>query len=76
MPSKRVLIGGSAVPLRDDRDASWKEYGVECLQGWGMTEMSPLGTVWPAQARALELLDEEQLAITRQAGPSRCSASR
>jgi acyl-CoA synthetase (AMP-forming)/AMP-acid ligase II len=41
---ERVLIGGSALPealLRAYED----EYGVVMQQGWGMTEMSPLGTV-------------------------------
>tara|TARA_R110002073_G_scaffold26260_2_gene86298 strand:+ start:4356 stop:5999 length:1644 start_codon:yes stop_codon:yes gene_type:complete len=41
---ERVLIGGSALPealLRAYED----EYGVIMQQGWGMTEMSPLGTV-------------------------------
>ncbi|MFL1407166.1 long-chain-fatty-acid--CoA ligase [Marinobacter sp. M1N3S26] len=40
----RTLIGGSAVPksmIEDFRD----NFGVEAIQGWGMTEMSPLGTV-------------------------------
>ena len=41
---KRTLIGGSAVPLSMIRDFKL-EYGVDVLQGWGMTEMSPLGTV-------------------------------
>jgi len=41
---KRVLIGGSAAPealLRAFRD----DYGVEMTHGWGMTEMSPFGTL-------------------------------
>jgi fatty-acyl-CoA synthase len=41
---ERVLIGGSALPealLRAFED----NYGVIMQQGWGMTEMSPLGTV-------------------------------
>jgi fatty-acyl-CoA synthase len=39
---KTLLIGGSAVPpsLFDD----FKKRGIAILQGWGMTEMSPLGT--------------------------------
>ena len=41
---KRVAIGGSAVPeavLRAFED----EYGVEVIHAWGMTEMSPIGTI-------------------------------
>ena len=37
---KRTLIGGSAVPLAMI-ERFWKEHGVEVVQGWGMTEMSP-----------------------------------
>jgi fatty-acyl-CoA synthase len=61
---KRVLIGGSACPeslLRALQD----EHGIEVVHGWGMTEMSPLGTATmptaaidalPAEARrALQL---------------------
>ena len=41
---KKVLIGGSAVPeamIRIFHD----EFGVEVVQGWGMTETSPVGTI-------------------------------
>ena len=41
---QRVVIGGSAVPetiVRGFRD----EYGIEVTHAWGMTEMSPLGTL-------------------------------
>ncbi len=41
---KRVFIGGSAAPeslLRALED----DFGVEVLHAWGMTEMSPIGTV-------------------------------
>ncbi|HVK81029.1 MAG TPA: long-chain-fatty-acid--CoA ligase [Verrucomicrobiae bacterium] len=41
---KRVVIGGSAVPEAVLR-AFEEDYGVEVLHGWGMTEMSPMGTV-------------------------------
>ncbi|SFS81939.1 long-chain-fatty-acid--CoA ligase [Brevundimonas viscosa] len=41
---RRVLIGGSAVPeslIRAFHDG----YGIEVIQGWGMTETSPIGTL-------------------------------
>ncbi len=41
---KRVLIGGSAVP-RAMIKTFWEDYGVEVFHAWGMTEMSPVGTV-------------------------------
>ena len=46
---KRTVIGGSACPPAMIR-AFETEYGVEVLHAWGMTEMSPLGTV--AQLKA------------------------
>ncbi len=41
---KRTLIGGSAAPRAMITEFREK-HGVEAIQGWGMTEMSPLGTV-------------------------------
>ena len=41
---KKVLIGGSAVPEALIR-AFHDEFGIEVLQGWGMTETSPIGTL-------------------------------
>jgi len=47
---KRTVIGGSACPpammqaLQDD-------YGVEVIHAWGMTELSPLGTLCRLQAK-------------------------
>jgi acyl-CoA synthetase (AMP-forming)/AMP-acid ligase II len=41
---KRTLIGGSAVPLAMIKEFE-ERYGVEVIQGWGMTEMSPVGTL-------------------------------
>ena len=57
---KRVVIGGSAVPeaiLRGFRD----EYGVDVTHAWGMTEMSPLGTLSAPTARVAAMSDEDQL---------------
>jgi acyl-CoA synthetase (AMP-forming)/AMP-acid ligase II len=42
-PLKRALIGGSAMPPAMSRRLR-EEYGVEPITGWGMTEMSPLGS--------------------------------
>lgn len=41
---KRVIIGGSACPESMVR-AFQEEFGCEVRHAWGMTEMSPLGTV-------------------------------
>ena len=56
---KRVLIGGSAVPESLIR-AFHDEFGIEVLQGWGMTETSPIGTLsnLPPELRALPYDDQ------------------
>lgn len=41
---KRVVIGGSAVPEAMIRSFE-KEYDVQVIHAWGMTETSPLGTL-------------------------------
>ncbi len=41
---KRLVIGGSAAPPAMIR-AFDEQYGITVLHAWGMTEMSPLGTV-------------------------------
>jgi fatty-acyl-CoA synthase len=54
---KRVVIGGSAVPeaiVRGFRD----EYGVDVTHAWGMTELSPLGTI-AAPTAAIAAMDAE-----------------
>ncbi len=65
---KRVLIGGSACPeavARSFRD----DHGVEVLHGWGMTELSPIGTVSGRPNAAVAALDAEaQLAYTLKQG--------
>ena len=48
---RRTIIGGSACPPAMMR-AFQERYDVQVLHAWGMTEMSPLGTVVHAQAQA------------------------
>jgi acyl-CoA synthetase (AMP-forming)/AMP-acid ligase II len=44
LPSLReLLIGGAPVPLEMFR--TYSEHGIDIAQGWGMTEMSPSGTM-------------------------------
>ena len=64
---QRVVIGGSAVPVSLIR-AFHDRYGVEVRQGWGMTEMSPLGSVCTPTASIADLPFEEQLAQRGKAG--------
>jgi fatty-acyl-CoA synthase len=64
---QRTLIGGSAVPvqmIRDFRD----RHGVKVVQGWGMTEMSPLGTVSTLRPEQQALSEEEQVQWRGKAG--------
>ncbi|MCW5723649.1 MAG: long-chain fatty acid--CoA ligase [Maricaulaceae bacterium] len=63
----RVLIGGSALPealLRAYED----EYGVRMQQGWGMTEMSPLGTVNVPLPKHAGISREEEIKVKLKQG--------
>jgi len=64
---KRTLIGGSAVPLAMI-ERFWKEHDIEVAQGWGMTEMSPLGTITRYNKGEHKLSDDERFAITAKQG--------
>ncbi|MGE3651175.1 MAG: AMP-binding protein, partial [Reyranellaceae bacterium] len=64
---KRTLIGGSAVPISMIA-RFWNEHGVEVVQGWGMTEMSPLGTTTRFNRGERQLPDAERFAITAKQG--------
>jgi fatty-acyl-CoA synthase len=41
---RRAIVGGSAAPPAMIRQFE-EEFGVDCQHAWGMTEMSPLGTL-------------------------------
>ncbi len=45
---ERIVVGGAACPLSIMEELD--SYGVQSKVGWGMTEMSPLGTVNASQA--------------------------
>jgi fatty-acyl-CoA synthase len=64
---ERTVIGGSAVPLKMIRDFR-DEHGVTVIQGWGMTETSPLGTVSTLRPAQLQLPAEEQVQLRGRAG--------
>jgi acyl-CoA synthetase (AMP-forming)/AMP-acid ligase II len=57
---KRVLIGGSACP-RSIIETFEKKYDVQVTHAWGMTEMSPLGTVGSLKAKLIDLPYDQQL---------------
>jgi fatty-acyl-CoA synthase len=64
---KSTVIGGSACPpamitaFNDD-------YGVEVLHAWGMTEMSPLGTVCTLKNKHLGLPADEKMKVRLKQG--------
>ncbi len=64
---KRTVIGGSAVPPAMTRSFE-EDYQVEVLHAWGMTEMSPLGTVSIMKHKHLSLSKDKQLAIKDKQG--------
>lgn len=64
---KRTVIGGSACPPAMI-EAFREEYGVEVLHAWGMTEMSPLGTLCTLKNKHLKLPAAEQMKIRLKQG--------
>jgi fatty-acyl-CoA synthase len=57
---RTMVIGGSAVPKGVIKD--YKErHGIDVLHAWGMTEMSPIGTVANLTTEIKKLPEEEQL---------------
>ena len=64
---RRTVIGGSACPpamitaFNDD-------YGVEVLHAWGMTEMSPLGTVCTLKNKHLDLSPDDKMKVRLKQG--------
>ncbi|MBO0989000.1 fatty-acid--CoA ligase [Delftia sp. SD018] len=64
---KRTVIGGSACPPAMIT-AFQDEFGVEVLHAWGMTEMSPLGTLCTLKNKQLQLPKDEQMKILQKQG--------
>src|SRR5438045_4486651 len=63
----RILSGGSAVPPALI-DALENRHGITVIQGWGMTEMSPLGSAAVPKAGQLGLDQAGLLALKAKAG--------
>jgi len=56
---KRTVVGGSACPpsmIKQFRE----DYGVDTIHAWGMTEMSPVGSINQPLAKHRSLPEEEQ----------------
>ena len=64
---KVTTIGGAAVPpammqtLRDD-------FGIRVMHGWGMTEMSPVGTIGSPKAKHRDVSPDERFRIALKQG--------
>ena len=65
---RRTVIGGSACPPAMMR-AFQQRYDVEVLHAWGMTEMSPLGTVCTLKSKHQRLDAEQRMTGAGQARP-------
>jgi len=64
---KRTVIGGSACPPAMI-SAFNDQYGVEVLHAWGMTEMSPLGTVCTLKNQHLALSESDKMKVRLKQG--------
>ncbi len=64
---QKVVVGGAACPpaiIRKFQD----DYDVEVIHAWGMTEMSPLGSLCTLKPEFAELEHDERLALQNKQG--------
>jgi fatty-acyl-CoA synthase len=64
---ERVVIGGSACPRAMIKTFE-EDYGVQVFHAWGMTEMSPLGTVGSMKPQLAELKGDALLDVKQKQG--------
>ena len=66
---KKLTCGGSAPPVEMMR-WYWDTYKIEMIQGWGMTETNPLGTIsrMVAKRTHVDISEEEQFKNIAKAG--------
>lgn len=64
---RRVVIGGSACPRAMTRKFQ-DVYDVEVIHAWGMTEMSPLGSLGSLKPEYVDLTGEERLDVQAKQG--------
>lgn len=65
-PGMRLTVGGSAVP--ESLIRGFARHGIDILQGWGMTETSPLATVSRPNQLQGDLSEDERFAVQAQQG--------
>jgi fatty-acyl-CoA synthase len=64
---KKVVIGGSSCP-RSMIEKFQDNYGVDVIHAWGMTEMSPLGTLCTMKPQHAALDGDERLDLQQKQG--------
>jgi len=64
---KYATIGGAAVPAAMVRTLT-DEFGLKVLHGWGMTEMSPVGTINTDKAKHRHLSSADRFALSLKQG--------
>jgi fatty-acyl-CoA synthase len=64
---RSMVIGGSAAP-KELIKAYKERHGIDVIHAWGMTEMSPVGTVSNLTSDLLELPEDEQLGYKAKQG--------
>lgn len=66
---RQMIVGGAAAPqfLIEGME---KKHGLQIVHAWGMTEMTPLGTVGRLKSYQLELPEAERFAIRAKQGTS------
>jgi fatty-acyl-CoA synthase len=64
---RTIAIGGSAAP-RALQEAYWQTCGVRMTHAWGMTEMTPLGTVARLKSYMHRWTDDEQYGVLAKQG--------
>jgi len=64
---KRVIIGGSACP-RAMTEKFERDFGVEVIHAWGMTEMSPLGSLCTMKPQHANLAGDALLDVKQKQG--------
>ena len=65
-PGLRVLCGGSAVP--ESMFRAFDRHGIELIHAWGMTELSPLGTVCHLKSSLADRPESERMATRLKQG--------
>ena len=64
-----MIVGGAAAP-QSMIEAFEKKHGLNVIHAWGMTEMSPLGTVSHLKSYQRELSEEQRFALRAKQGLS------